>query len=325
MPVILDETFEAGIPGGFATPGGAKGITATWDETAQAADLVYTVTQSFWRITSLPMMGDFWIEIDVELVDIAAGGEPRPQFGFWLYTGVGNYEGHRICTLFYGWEHSHWSSGGSEDEANQTQHGDSRFAEVGARVVLRLDAKQGPFDLWQFTIHCDGVPVYELIRRQFPSVTPCVFGRGVTLRLHRITAGTPSALEPLPPFAAIGYAPRLGHRILDLTTAQATHYNPRGFTKLLGIRNHYYHGNHRITGTVKEKAVPNDRPVSRRVFLFDERRHVLVRETWSDPVTGVYSFDEINSVPRYVVIAYDYKHNFRAVIADNLRAEPMPS
>jgi hypothetical protein len=59
------------------------------------------------------------------------------------------------------------------------------------------------------------------------------------------------------------------------------------------------------------------------VLLFDERTYAVVRETWSDPVTGVYRFDRISPVPRYVVIAYDHKHNFRAVIADNLRAEPM--
>ena len=63
--------------------------------------------------------------------------------------------------------------------------------------------------------------------------------------------------------------------------------------------------------------------MSRRVLLFDERTHAVVRETWSDAVTGVYRFERISPVPRYLVIAYDHKHNFRAVVADNLRAEPM--
>ncbi|MBK8067920.1 MAG: hypothetical protein IPK27_09880 [Rhodanobacteraceae bacterium] len=92
---------------------------------------------------------------------------------------------------------------------------------------------------------------------------------------------------------------------------------------MAGTRNHYYAGDHQITGTVKEKGVPDDRPVARRVLLFDERTHVVVGETWSDPGTGAYRFEKISPVPRYVVVAYDYKHNFRAVIADNLRAEPM--
>lgn len=44
---------------------------------------------------------------------------------------------------------------------------------------------------------------------------------------------------------------------------------------MAGTRNHYYAGDHHITGTVKEKNLPEDRPVSRRVLLFDERTHSL--------------------------------------------------
>ena len=100
-------------------------------------------------------------------------------------------------------------------------------------------------------------------------------------------------------------------------------YSHRAFHRLAGTRNHYYAGDHQITGSVKEKGIPDDRPVARRVLLFDERTHVVVGETWSDPATGAYSFEKISAVPRYVVVAYDYKHNFRAVIADNLRAQSM--
>ena len=83
-------------------------------------------------------------------------------------------------------------------------------------------------------------------------------------------------------------------------------------------------GRHRITGTVKEKGVAVDLPVSRRVLLLDERANFVVRETWSDAATGAYSFEYINPDIRYLVIAYDHKQNFRAAVADNLTAEPMP-
>ena len=49
----------------------------------------------------------------------------------------------------------------------------------------------------------------------------------------------------------------------------------------------------------------------------------VISDIVNSDLTGEYSFDKINPEPRYVVVAYDYKHNFRAVIADNLRAEPM--
>ena len=60
-----------------------------------------------------------------------------------------------------------------------------------------------------------------------------------------------------------------------------------------------------------------------RVLLIDQATYVVVRETWSDASTGAYSFDHIDPVPHYLVIAFDHTRQHRAVIADNLRAQPM--
>ncbi len=106
--------------------------------------------------------------------------------------------------------------------------------------------------------------------------------------------------------------------------AAALRFNHRGLRRLPALRNHYYHGTYRITGTVKEKGQQLDVPVSRRVLLIDERANFVVRETWSDAATGVYTFNYINPEIQYLVISYDYQQNFRAVVADNLTAEPMP-
>ncbi|MDR2452041.1 MAG: hypothetical protein LBE85_09835 [Candidatus Accumulibacter sp.] len=48
-----------------------------------------------------------------------------------------------------------------------------------------------------------------------------------------------------------------------------------------------------------------------------------MRETWSDATTGAYLFDHIDAEPRYLVIAFDHEQQHRAVVADNLRAQPM--
>ena len=48
----------------------------------------------------------------------------------------------------------------------------------------------------------------------------------------------------------------------------------------------------------------------------------LVREQWSDPVTGAYDFRHIALKP-YFVVAFDHTHNFRAVIADRVMPEAM--
>lgn len=73
-------------------------------------------------------------------------------------------------------------------------------------------------------------------------------------------------------------------------------------------------------GEVLEQGTPNT-PLRRRVWLMRDRDGVIVREAWSDAATGRYSFTEIDETLRYSVIAFDYMHNYRAVIADNLTPE----
>lgn len=82
-------------------------------------------------------------------------------------------------------------------------------------------------------------------------------------------------------------------------------------------------GRGRITGTVKEKGTPNA-PVYRKVRLIRERDGLLIREIWSDPVTGVYDFKFIDELQKFTVISYDHSHAFRAVVADNLVPELIP-
>lgn len=79
----------------------------------------------------------------------------------------------------------------------------------------------------------------------------------------------------------------------------------------------------RITGRVKVDSNP-DYPVRRRVRLFDQRDNRLVAEQWSDPVTGLYSFDNINAARRYVVISYDHTGVYNAEVLDAMEPEPMP-
>jgi hypothetical protein len=105
-------------------------------------------------------------------------------------------------------------------------------------------------------------------------------------------------------------------RILIPEHAAARRPRHRGLRLLAGTRSHYYHGHHRIRGTVKEKGLQADVPVSRRVLLIDERTWFVVRATWSDAATGAYAFECINPDIRYLVTALDHQGNYRAVVAD---------
>ena len=71
----------------------------------------------------------------------------------------------------------------------------------------------------------------------------------------------------------------------------------------------------RVRGTVKQKGTP-EAPVYRKVRLVRERDGVLVRELWSDPITGAYSFDYIDELQKWTVVSYDHTGTFRAVVAD---------
>ena len=321
VPYPFEETFATGLPADFAVPGGNGGVTSTWNEAEQAVDLVFNRAQNFWKVLAAEPSTDFWFEMDVEVLEL----DTTPaHFGFWLWTGRERYEGHRLCVWQGNWIHSYWEPGGT-----QTANIDlipAAWAVVGARRTLRVEARRHPNEVWVQQILIDGEFAWRDYKRWHATFLPCIFGYGLRLRIHRVAGGTPSTLDDAPPAMTNRLLPRvLGHTFPLPEQAALQRYATRAFHRLAGRRNHAYAGDQRIVGTVKEKAVPNDRPVARRVLLFDERTHVVVRETWSDPVTGRYAFEEISPVPRYVVIAYDYQHNFRAVIADNLRAEPMPS
>lgn len=79
----------------------------------------------------------------------------------------------------------------------------------------------------------------------------------------------------------------------------------------------------RISGDVV-RYVPPDEPVWRRVRLFTRRDGRLVREVWSDPITGAYSFDYINPDLEYTLVAYDHTGAYQAVISDNPVVDIIP-
>lgn len=150
-------------------------------------------------------------------------------------------------------------------------------------------------------------------------------GAAATYGLTTLAAGTQARWIPQETTVPVRRLPiAIGRRLLIPEHAAALKFNHRGLRLLTGTRSHYYHGGHRIQGTVKEKGLQADVPVSRRVLLIDERTWFVVRAAWSDAATGAYAFERINPDIRYVVMTFDHNGNYRAVVADNLHAEPMP-
>ncbi|WP_395351067.1 hypothetical protein [Variovorax sp. UC122_21] len=87
----------------------------------------------------------------------------------------------------------------------------------------------------------------------------------------------------------------------------------------LFVRDIYHGGLGRIGPfTVKVDGDPTDLPLRRLVRLYRDRDGIFIRATWSDATSGVYQFDWVDPRERYTAIAYDYEHDYRAVVADNL-------
>ncbi|TXT38834.1 MAG: hypothetical protein FD135_2625 [Comamonadaceae bacterium] len=80
-------------------------------------------------------------------------------------------------------------------------------------------------------------------------------------------------------------------------------------------------GRGRVLGHVKK--VPGT-PVYRKVRLFRERDGLLIRELWSDPVTGAYDFRFVDELQQYTVNSYDHTGTNNGVIGSNITPELMP-
>ncbi len=77
-------------------------------------------------------------------------------------------------------------------------------------------------------------------------------------------------------------------------------------------------GGMRLSGTVTVLDVP----ASRMVRLLDHRNARVVRETWSDPETGIYTFSRIRDGV-YTALAYDHTGGYDPEAKTNLTPEPM--
>ena len=80
----------------------------------------------------------------------------------------------------------------------------------------------------------------------------------------------------------------------------------------------------RIWGTTKTKASPSNLPTKARVVLLHQRSKLPAREVWSDPITGDFAFEGIDTRQEFLTLAEDAAGNFRPVAASRLVPEVTP-
>lgn len=361
MSYPLNDTFATAPANVYTTALGSMSVN--YNSAQQAIDISAPNAQSILRFNETAG-GDFWFEADLELLTdpsarkhiglwmTTGNGAEGYRFahldGAWSVSRWNSAFGDGAAV-----------TGGVNDGAKPIA-GVADVAptfNVGQRMILRCEVIVGAFD-------ANGVPWARLIQFKAGGVLmfqvgdaayrgkliPGVFLYGATARVHAIAGDTPSGLPAFP--AAIGVnaddelvrlaggstsvlpdsAANIGvNAQVDLSRLNSPSSDrwdrgggyDRQLRTIPGARKNIHFGGHGvIAGTVKEKGQP-DQPRVARVQLLSENANALVAETWSD-AAGNYRFEFIDPAQRYTVVSYDYKHLYRAVIADNLKPEPMP-
>lgn len=93
----------------------------------------------------------------------------------------------------------------------------------------------------------------------------------------------------------------------------------KGYNPYIGLWD-VYDGGH---GQVHGKVTTEGAPAHRKVRLLNARDGRILRERWSEQ-DGRYDFPFIAEDRDYVALAHDHLAQFNAVVADRVRAEPMP-
>lgn len=326
MSYPLNNTFDTAPPTGYLTTIG--GMTYTYDSVAQAVNMVASSANSILAIGETAN-NNFWFSADIELISDTA---LHKAVGICMLTtsGASGY-----CFMHYDtyWKVYQWGDAFSASSILYTiPEGSIPLPEsiapapsytVGTRAIFKFESLSASVDQY-------GIPRGQLFRVsindniiaifngwQYPgSVYPGIYLYGCTANLHSIAGDVPSGLTGLIPDS-------ISQRYCNIDRMQspqsnlwdqyykATYYSVSPLRKDV-----YFGGNGTIIGTVSASGTPNV-PLSREVLLYSETNRTWVASTWSD-ATGAYRFDNLDINQKYTVIAYDYQHTYRAVIADNL-------
>lgn len=322
---VVEETFATAPAPGLIVPVTGtytKPMSVAWSDPLKA--LVCTATggyQNFTLLRFLPpvdLSKDLVMEADFQYVTDTYSYE---HFG--LYIGDGSNRGWRVAALNGTFTASFFDNGAESTNFVKTYTGPGLNIVPGVVYKWVLQRSAGGV----FTLAIDGViqAIWAADTRSFAAAV--YFGLhsygGCVTYLHRVAQAFSHR-----------FAPRNGRTEIKTRGvswvpfhSDPTPYRPittAGLPAAKSWRDMVYAGNYTVSGTVKQDGDPVDMPLHRKVSLLYATSWTLIRETWSDPVTGAYAFLSIDNKYEYTVVSVDYEQNFRAVIADRITADPMP-
>jgi hypothetical protein len=337
MPVLVDESFTSGIPGGFATarfPGGT-GLTVTHNAGQGAVDLA-PATSSHYYAWSFDGVAQPALRVVVEVDHITFPSSARVGVGFASpWTGTPNAlfgvtSGYSDSNHYAGNTANWGSSFPSLRILNSSSHSNSRLE------VLTIDTYVVGGNR-RLALYQGGILTASILVNGFAgNLIPALYGYGATTRLFRVTiSDEPVNVESLPFHGPGVTLPFAGPPIpLGLHTGGNPLHHPNGrvegvplprgerLVHFEGLFNYGPDGRFfprigSISGKTERQDGPSKFPYPTRVFLIDQRTNALIMETFA-AADGSYVFDGLPVNQEFAVLAYDYLRNFRAVIADRV-------
>lgn len=302
MALVLAESFDSGIPAGFASvvlgTGGAGALTATYNSGAQAVDLEKGGLNGAWVLDAAGYQPNLRVLLDIEQLSADNGQSSASGIGL-SYRAQGE-DFHHVVAIFPESNVVAMYRGNPSSPIDLTAVDGGTSPAVPAlagRRNLELRVVQTAGTSRQVQVYVDGAAVLiGAVTSISPgaALLPGVFLRDCSYRLHSVEVYSDAALfvPQGSAFSAVGarLAPGL----------------PAGNGAVLGglVRHDAADGGpDRIAGTVQIDGTPVT-PAARRVRLHDQASGRVVRETWSD-AAGAYSFEKLARRP-YYVIAFDH-------------------
>lgn len=202
---------------------------------------------------------------------------------------------------------------------------------IGSFSVLSfvLDMDAGTLRLWFDGVDAGVVasglvgPIYAFFGSGASAASTCRMNFGGTTFAYAPPAGHRLGLGPAHLlFPTQGAQQVRPSRIAGglAVSAPVPFFSIEGTARAQVARDVEFGGQARIWGTTKIKGTPNV-PAKARVVLQHQRSKVLVRETWSDPVTGAFEFSGLDASQQFLTLAEDLAGNFRPVSANRLVPE----
>ena len=320
--LVWTESFDTGIPGGFATTVTDSGtLVVAYNSTEKAVDLTATGYNTAWMFQGRAALGEWKVEMDVEVIDLDYGN--FPHFGV-AATPTSNVTQNLLMSAVRQVAVC-YSSNSTPPSLQYQASPEAGFAHPTSGKSLRSVSMMASDVTMVRRIEFEGA---GLVNAQF-ALTPVfaipdantwqlgLFIRSCKIRVHSISVYSRVAGTRWDPVFSRQAIPSLATSKYLAPIESAPKFKaPASVTR---SKNDY---NYPGTGAVKGVVVQDDNPdipLARLVRLYREHDGVIVGATWSHPVTGEFLIENIDINYTYTAMSYDHEGQFIAVLQSGIK------